>query len=72
MPSPVGLWGKKLSVLIEDKKDKDTGFMRGFSDNYIPVVIENGNSSLVNRVLNVIPDYSLDGKLCGRITTDDR
>jgi threonylcarbamoyladenosine tRNA methylthiotransferase MtaB len=64
--------GKKLSVLIEDKKDKDTGFMRGFSDNYIPVVIENGNSSLVNRVLNVIPDYSLEGKLWGRITTDDR
>jgi len=64
--------GKKLSVLIEDKKDKDTGFMKGFSDNYIPVVIENGNSSLVNRVLYVIPDYSLEGKLCGRITTDDR
>jgi threonylcarbamoyladenosine tRNA methylthiotransferase MtaB len=64
--------GKKLGVLIEHKKDKDTGFMKGFSDNYIPVVIENGNSSLVNRVLNVIPDYSLEGKLCGRITTDDR
>jgi threonylcarbamoyladenosine tRNA methylthiotransferase MtaB len=64
--------GKKLSVLIEDKIDKDTGYMRGLSDNYIPVVIENGNSSLVNRVLNVIPDYSLEGKLRGRITTDDR
>jgi threonylcarbamoyladenosine tRNA methylthiotransferase MtaB len=64
--------GKKLGVLIEDKKDKDTGFMKGFSDNYIPVVIENGNYSLVNRVLNVIPDYVLEGKLYGRITTDDR
>jgi threonylcarbamoyladenosine tRNA methylthiotransferase MtaB len=64
--------GKKLSVLIEDKKDKDTGFMKGFSDNYIPVVIENGNSSLVNRVLNVISNYVLEGKLYGRITTDDR
>ncbi len=64
--------GKKLSVLVENKKDKDTGLLRGFSDNYIPVIIENGNSSLVNRVLNVIPDYSLDGKLCARITTDDR
>jgi threonylcarbamoyladenosine tRNA methylthiotransferase MtaB len=64
--------GKKLSVLIENKKDKDTGLMKGFSDNYIPVVVENGNSSLVNHVLNVIPVYSLDGKLCGRITTDDR
>jgi threonylcarbamoyladenosine tRNA methylthiotransferase MtaB len=64
--------GKNLSVLIEGKKDKDTGFLRGLSNNYIPVVIENGNSSLVNRVLNVIPDYSLEGKLWGRITTDDR
>jgi threonylcarbamoyladenosine tRNA methylthiotransferase MtaB len=64
--------GKRLSVLVEDKKDKDTGFMKGFSDNYIPVVIENGNSSLVNRVLYVIPDYSLDGKLYGRVSADDR
>lgn len=64
--------GKKLGVLIEHKKDKNTGFMKGFSDNYIPVVIENGNYSLVNRVLNVIPDYALEGKLYGRITADDR
>jgi threonylcarbamoyladenosine tRNA methylthiotransferase MtaB len=64
--------GKKLEVLIEDKKDKDTGFMKGFSDNYIPVVVENSNSSLVNNVLNVIPAYALEGKLYGRITADDR
>jgi len=64
--------GKKLRVLIEHKKDKVTGFMKGFSDNYIPVVIENGDYSLVNRVLNVIPDYALEGMLYGRITTDDR
>ncbi|MGZ3578740.1 MAG: tRNA (N(6)-L-threonylcarbamoyladenosine(37)-C(2))-methylthiotransferase MtaB [Syntrophales bacterium] len=64
--------GKKLSVLIEDKKDRDTGLIRGLSDNYMPVVIEDGNSSLVNRVLNVIPAYSLEGKLYGRIATDDR
>jgi len=64
--------GKKLSVLIEGKKDRDTGFMRGLSDNYIPVAIEDGNSSLVNRVLNVIPAYSVEGKLYGRIVIDDR
>jgi len=64
--------GKKLEVLVEDKKDKDTGFMKGFSDNYIPVVIENGNSSLVNSVLNVIPINAVEGKLYGRITADDR
>ena len=64
--------GKRLSILVEDEKGKDTGIMKGFSDNYIPVVVENGDSSLVNRVLPVIPDYSLDGKLYGRIAADDR
>jgi threonylcarbamoyladenosine tRNA methylthiotransferase MtaB len=63
--------GKKLGVLIENKEDKETGLMKGFSDNYIPFIIENGNSSLVNRVLNVIPDYALEGKLYGRITAND-
>jgi threonylcarbamoyladenosine tRNA methylthiotransferase MtaB len=63
--------GKKLGVLIEHRKDTDTGLMKGFSDNYIPIIIENGNSSLVNRILNVIPDYALEGKLYGRITAND-
>jgi threonylcarbamoyladenosine tRNA methylthiotransferase MtaB len=64
--------GEKLSVLVEHKKDNDTGFMKGFSDNYIPVVIENGNYSLANRVLYVIPDYALEGKLYGMVTADGR
>lgn len=62
---------EELAVLVEDKKDKDTGFMKGFSDNYIPVVIRNGNSSLVNHIVNVIPDESCDGKLYGRIVNND-
>jgi len=62
---------EELAVLVEDKKDKDTGFMKGFSDNYIPVVIRNGNSSLVNHIVNVIPDESRDGKLYGRIVHND-
>jgi threonylcarbamoyladenosine tRNA methylthiotransferase MtaB len=63
--------GKKLTVLFEDKKDKNTGFMKGFSDNYVPIFVRNGNSSLANRMVNVIPEYSRDGKLYGRILTDD-
>lgn len=63
--------GKKLTVLFEDKKDKNTGFMKGFSDNYVPIFVRNGNSSLANRMVNVIPEYSRDGKLYGRIITDD-
>ncbi|MFA4915762.1 MAG: tRNA (N(6)-L-threonylcarbamoyladenosine(37)-C(2))-methylthiotransferase MtaB [Syntrophales bacterium] len=56
------LKGKKLSVLIETRKDS-TGSMRGLSDNYIPVVITGGSSSLANQIVYVIPDYARDGKL---------
>ncbi|HVO67976.1 MAG TPA: tRNA (N(6)-L-threonylcarbamoyladenosine(37)-C(2))-methylthiotransferase MtaB [Syntrophales bacterium] len=62
--------GQKLTVLVEDKKDKDTGCMKGFSGNYIPVLIRNGNSSLANRIVNVIPDDSKDGKLYARIVSN--
>lgn len=64
--------GVKTAVLVEDKTDKTTGFWKGFSDNYIPVIIENGNSSLANCIVNVIPDYVRDGKLYGRIVDNDR
>ena len=64
--------GVKTAVLVEDKKDKITGFWKGFSDNYIPVIIENGNSSLENCIVNVIPDYVREGKLYGRIVDNDR
>jgi len=63
--------GEKLAVLVEDKKDKETGSMKGFSDNYIPVVIRNGDSSLVNHIVHVRADDSHDGKLYGRIIDND-
>ncbi|HYA14099.1 MAG TPA: tRNA (N(6)-L-threonylcarbamoyladenosine(37)-C(2))-methylthiotransferase MtaB, partial [Syntrophales bacterium] len=59
--------GQKLTILVEDKKDKDTGCMKGFSSNYIPILIRNVNSSLANRIVNVIPDDFKDGKLYARI-----
>lgn len=43
--------GKTLQVLIEGKRDKKTGLLKGFSSNYVPVFIE-GNSSLMNSILN--------------------
>jgi threonylcarbamoyladenosine tRNA methylthiotransferase MtaB len=35
--------GKKLKVLIESKRDRETGFLKGFSRNYIPVLIDAGD-----------------------------
>jgi threonylcarbamoyladenosine tRNA methylthiotransferase MtaB len=63
--------GKKLSVLIEDKKDRDTGLMRGYSEHYIPVMITNGDLSLARQIVHVIPDRVLDGKLYGRTIDND-
>lgn len=63
--------GETLAVLVEDKKDRDAGCMKGFSSNYIPVLIRNGNSSLANSIVNVIPDDSRDGKLYARIVSND-
>jgi threonylcarbamoyladenosine tRNA methylthiotransferase MtaB len=34
---------RKLSVLVEDRKDKETGRWKGFSRNYIPVFLTNDN-----------------------------
>jgi len=39
-----GFLGKELEVLIEDKRDKATGFLTGYADNYIKVMINEGDS----------------------------
>jgi len=57
---------KELAVLIEGKKDGKTGLMRGFSENYIPVLVTNGNPSLINNVIDVIADRAEEGKIFGR------
>ena len=44
--------GQKLSVLIEEKIDRATGGHRGFSRNYLPVLVSAGET-LVNREIEV-------------------
>jgi threonylcarbamoyladenosine tRNA methylthiotransferase MtaB len=44
--------GQKLSVLIEEKIDRATGLRRGFSRNYLPVLVPAGGT-LVNREIEV-------------------
>ena len=40
--------GKKVKVLVESR-DRDGGFWKGYSPNYIPVLIRTNNASLVNQ-----------------------
>ena len=43
--------GETLPILIENKPDRETGLWKGFSDNYISVLVT-GSSDLKNRIIN--------------------
>jgi threonylcarbamoyladenosine tRNA methylthiotransferase MtaB len=47
-----GFIGKKLEVLVEQKRDKTTKRLTGLSDNYIRVLLE-GEDSLKNKIVSV-------------------
>ena len=59
--------GQEMAVLVEGKPDRKTGLWKGFSGNYIPVILEDGDVSLVNRIVPVRADRCQNGQLHGRI-----
>jgi len=65
-----GFIGKMLSVLVEGSRDKETGWMKGFSDNYVPVLLPEGDQSLANRIVTVTGDRMIREKVVGEIVTD--
>ncbi len=56
--------GRELKVLVERKRDRLTGKLRGYSRNYIPVLIE-GKDDLVNREIRVSVTNLEDGRVVG-------
>ncbi len=58
--------GKRMKVLIESKRDRETGFLKGFSRNYVPVLIDRGNE-FFNQELDVRGVEILGGKVFGEI-----
>jgi len=67
-----GFIGKNLSVLVEGSRDKETGYIKGFSDNYVPVIIPGGDMSLANHIVQVTGDHMIKEKVVGRIEADGR
>jgi threonylcarbamoyladenosine tRNA methylthiotransferase MtaB len=63
--------GKRLSVLVEGKKDRKSGLMKGFSDNYIPILIEEANQSMTNCIVEVEGTETFDKKLKGKIVSHE-
>jgi hypothetical protein len=54
-------------VLVEKAKDKRTGLMKGFSNNYLPVLLENNDSSVGGKIVKICAEKYQDGKLYGKI-----
>ena len=44
--------GQTLPVLIETKRDRSTGLLKGISSNYLPVLVDGGND-LKNKIIDV-------------------
>ena len=71
--------GRSLAVLVEGKLDRATGRLRGFSRNYLPVLVS-GAGQLVNREVEVEIEGFAGGWLLGnaaaspsaRIQSDER
>jgi threonylcarbamoyladenosine tRNA methylthiotransferase MtaB len=59
--------GKPLNVLVEKTKDKKTGLLKGFSQNYLPFLINGDIPSVANKIVTVQAEKYFDGKLYGKI-----
>lgn len=62
--------GNPLQVLIEGRVDKKTGRYKGFSQNYLPVMVTNGQASMVNTIVTVVADKSDGSVLIGEVAYD--
>jgi threonylcarbamoyladenosine tRNA methylthiotransferase MtaB len=58
---------KSLPVLIEAKKDGSTGWLKGISSNYLPVLID-GDDDLQNKIVEVKIKKMEGDKLFGNLT----
>ncbi|MGV8079567.1 MAG: tRNA (N(6)-L-threonylcarbamoyladenosine(37)-C(2))-methylthiotransferase MtaB [Syntrophales bacterium] len=65
------LVGKELEVLLEDGTDRETGLRKGFSGEYVRVLVTNGEKKHVNRLVPVVPEEMREGRLVGAICAPD-
>ncbi len=62
--------GKKLKILIENRRDRKTDMLTGLSDNYIRVLLD-GDDSLKNKIVPVHTTERIENKLEGKICRGD-
>jgi len=53
---------RRLSMLVESERDKTTGLLRGYSDEYLPLLLD-GKDSAKGRLVAVKIDSRLDERI---------
>jgi threonylcarbamoyladenosine tRNA methylthiotransferase MtaB len=56
-----------MRVLVESRRDRETGMLKGYSENYIPVLFA-GNDERMNQVVEVEVTAVSDDKVFGEIS----
>ena len=57
--------GQRLKVLVEGKRDRESGLLKGFSENYISILLT-GGEELINREVEAEVTEVRDGKVFGK------
>jgi len=58
--------GQKLKVLVESKRDRESGLLKGFSENYIPILLP-GGETLMNQEVQAEVTEVRGAKVFGKI-----
>ena len=61
-----GYLGRELSVLVEGARNRETGFLQGRSDNYIPVLLDDYDGP-ANRLVSVRLDRVTENGVVGTV-----
>jgi threonylcarbamoyladenosine tRNA methylthiotransferase MtaB len=59
--------GTRQVVLVEEGRDRKTGRMKGFTGNYIPVLLLDGGKNMINRIIEVDIESAQAGTAIGRV-----
>lgn len=59
--------GSRQTVLVEASRDRKTGRLKGFTGNYIPVLLAEGSRDWMNRLIDVVIESAEAGTASARV-----
>ena len=59
--------GSRQTVLVEGSRDRKTGLLKGFTGNYIPVLLAGGKTEWMNRLVDVVIESAEAGTAHARV-----